>query len=533
MRLCGLCLLLLVGLSTAAFAQDAPSRWQKASECTEYLPKKAPCRITIPVADVSNGMNAAPSHVDVAIYPGAQAVVVLTNVSPLMKCTVASSPAALTRDASASISTFITSLAGFGLPGANPRTGAPAPAPPLSPAAIPCRDAAGKDCGAKLEAIKLDADIQSSEQLVTQFWDQYDQEVRDLTTAKKTVTANWKYSYSTDAEFAAAVKRIHTDLKQMFLDPLPSSDDQKAANQAIGANSTALDTFRKKYTDAAGQLQPAECNAVNACIQGFQDWLSDAEGRVRKTKSDMRTLPAQVQSLLDVQAALKPAFVWLNLNSIPEGSGDFPVNSANPWTTAYLPLTVYAQKQVTEAITCKDVASQTQVFDVITFTAYYEAAAAWDLSAGAFVSLVPARQVGVVSGPLPTPTPTLAITSQAPVQFIPGAIFELHPSRLNFRCPWAKDGRRFHPWGYVCSFGPAVGFLLNPNNGATNGEFFEGVSFGINRFSFLLGNHTGRFQQFAEGYAIGQTVPMGTMPPTDRRWTNHPAFGFSYRIPIR
>lgn len=533
MRLRSFCVLLLGGLSTATHAQDAPSHWKDASECKEYLPKKAPCRVTIPVADVSNGINAAPSHVDVAIYPGAQAVVVLTNASPLMKCTVASSPAALTRDASASISTFITSLAGFGLPGANPRAAGPSPAPPVSPAAIPCKNAAGKDCGAKVEAIKLDADIKSSEQLVTKLWDQYDQEVRDYTAAKKTVDGNWKYSYPTDAAFATAAKQLHTDLKKMFFDPLPSSDDQKDANKAIDENGKALDAFQKKYANSAGQLEPAECNAVSACIKGFQDWLNDAEGRVRKIKSDMRTLPAQVQSLVDVQGALKPAFAWLNLNSSPAGSGDFQVNPANPWTTAYLPLSVYAQKQVTEAITCKDVASQTQVFDVIAFTAYYEAAPAWDLSAGAFVSLLPARQVGVISGPLPTATPTLAVTSHAPIQFIPGAVFELHPAHLNFRCPWAKDGKRYHPWGYVCTFGPAVGFLLNPNNGTTTGEFFEGVSFGINRLSLLIGNHTGRFQEFAEGFAVGQTVPTGTTPPTERRWTNHPVFGISYRIPIR
>ena len=202
-------------------------------------------------------------------------------------------------------------------------------------------------------------------------------------------------------------------------------------------------------------------------------------------------------------------------------------------------MTPYAQKQVIETVTCKDVASQTQVFDNITFTAYYERNPSWDLSAGAVISLLPGRQVGAVSGPVsgtPPASPTiLGITSRSAVQFVPAAIFEFHPSSLhmNFKCPWAEDGTGDHPWGYVCSLGPAVGFLVNPNNGTTSAEFFEGISFGVHRLSFLIGNHTGRFQEFGEGFQVGQTVPSGTTPPTVRRWTNHPAFGVTYRIPIR
>lgn len=179
-------------------------------------------------------------------------------------------------------------------------------------------------------------------------------------------------------------------------------------------------------------------------------------------------------------------------------------------------------------------ATQTQAFDNITFTAYYESVPMWDFSAGALVSLLPARQVGTVSGPLPSASTTLAVTNRSAVQFIPAAFFELHPSRyLNFRCPWAKEGTGNHPWGYVCSFGPAGGFLVNPNNGTTTPEFFEGFSFGIHRLAILIGNHSGRFQEFGEGYEIGQTVPSGTTPPTVRRWTNHLAFGVSFRIPLR
>src|SRR5437773_2575449 len=208
MKRLSLALVILATFNGAARAQDAPSHWKDASECKEYLPKNAPCRVTIPVSDVSNGVSAAPTHVDVAIHPGATAVVVLTDTSTLMK---------------------------------------------------------------------------------------------------RTVDKNWKYSYGDDAAFVTAAKLMHKDLKQMFLDPLPSGDDQKTVGQGVDANGKALDAFKKKYANKAGQLEPAECNSDNTCIQRFQAWFSDADGRVRKLKSEMKPLPAQVQSLQDVQAAMKPA----------------------------------------------------------------------------------------------------------------------------------------------------------------------------------------------------------------------------------
>ena len=83
------------------------------------------------------------------------------------------------------------------------------------------------------------------------------------------------------------------------------------------------------------------------------------------------------------------------------------------------------------------------------------------------------------------------------------------------------------------SFGLAGGLALNPKNGSATAELFLGLSLGFQRFSVLFGNHFGRFQEFTEQYKVGDTVPSGTNPPTYRRWTNHPALGLAYRIPIR
>jgi hypothetical protein len=344
---------------------------------------------------------------------------------------------------------------------------------------------------------------------------------------------SWKYSYPDDAAFATAAASMFRDLRKALEDQLPSKDDLKPVSQSVELDAKALDSFKSKYADASGQFHPADCHGNTSCDHDFQSWYDSKQSDLSNLKSELTVLPVQVQFLTDLQGVTKPAFTWLNSISTPPGSGVFRPDAAHPWTTIYLPMSVYAQKQVTETITCKDAATQAQAFDAITFTAYYESAASWDLSAAAFISLVPGRQVGVVSGPLPTAPSILAVTSQSSIQFIPGAVFEIHPSHLNFRCPWARDGTGYHPWGYVCSIGPAGGFLVNPNNGTAAAEFFEGISFGIHRLAILNGNHTGRYQEFGDGYQVGQTVPTGTVPPTMRRWTNHPAIGISYRIPIR
>src|ERR1022692_3142488 len=106
---------------------------------------------------------------------------------------------------------------------------------------------------------------------------------------------------------------------------------------------------------------------------------------------------------------------------------------------------IYAQKQVSEVVTCKDAVSGTQPFDSITFIAYYENTPKFDISGGALMSFLRGREVGVISGPLgsyvpPTPLPVpsncspanppescLEETSRSRVQFMPAAFVEYHP----------------------------------------------------------------------------------------------------------
>jgi hypothetical protein len=117
------------------------------------------------------------------------------------------------------------------------------------------------------------------------------------------------------------------------------------------------------------------------------------------------------------------------------------------------------------------------------------------------------------------------------VQVLPTAFAEFHP--INFHCPGVQNGAPTHPFGYACSLGLAGGFTVNPYNSTTTAEFFEGISIGIQRVALFVGFHNGRYQEFSGGYYAGETSSAtGITPPTMRRWTTHPAFGISYRIPL-
>lgn len=210
-----------------------------------------------------------------------------------------------------------------------------------------------------------------------------------------------------------------------------------------------------------------------------------------------------------------------------------------------IPMDRFRQKAVSETITCKDAATQTQTFSTMTFTAFYENTPVFDISAGAIMSTTPGRQVGVVSGPYnatgvanpsscvaqATPVTCLGVTSQSRIQFMPAAFVEWHG---DWKWPGVHNGRAYHPFGYVGTLGPAFGIAVNPNNGTASAEFFEGVSLGIHRVAIMAGFHNGRYQTFADGYYPGEVVPSTvTSPRTERTWTTHFAIAVTYRIPFR
>jgi hypothetical protein len=334
---------------------------------------------------------------------------------------------------------------------------------------------------------------------------------------------------------------------------------------SAGAVAVAFDAqVRVNRAMDLAALQAEFKTALESWKYSFEDTDEDtgkipAEEAVKKLKSDLKAALQDENALEnDARAGTNPFVIRDQLDDLRKVRDairqylDFVNNidltQPKNLNIILIPLDKFRQKAVSETITCKDaVNSANQPFPTMTFTAYYENTPTFDISAGAIMSLTPGHQVGVVSsgaaaaGPLPVtmgpgicvpstpPASCLGVTSQSKVQFMPAVFVEWHK---NWKWPAVTNGRAYHPFGYVGSFGPAFGLSVNPNNGTGNAEFFEGVSLGIQRISLMAGFHNGRYQTFADGYFVGEEVPSGTTPRTERIWTTHFAIAISYRIAL-
>lgn len=296
-------------------------------------------------------------------------------------------------------------------------------------------------------------------------------------------------------------------------------DELKSWVYTFDSPAKAQDAVTKLYKDLSQLL--ADEQALESEVRN---------GDTRGQLDDLRKVRDTIQQYLDVLSKLV----------------DDTTHVAKPTVTndILIPMDRFRQKAVSETITCKDAATQTQTFSTMTFTAFFENTPVFDLSAGAIMSTTPGRQVGVVSGPLTTPATApagscipqtmqscLGVTSQSKVQFMPAAFVEWH---VDWKWPGVTNGHAYHPFGYVGTFGPAFGIAVNPNNGTGAAEFFEGVSLGIHRVAIMAGFHNGRYQTFADGYYAGEAVPSTvTTPRTERIWTTHFAIAVTYRIAFR
>jgi len=531
-------LVFVVVFTLRSAAQDV-REVEKWHECDEFIPRSKPCKVIVNMGIEPDGNHRTRVPWDVTINPGGKATVLLQHGSPYLSCTLAATPGPLSRDVSTSFSTFLTTLGTLGAWGnlvlpqkfskVAPRINAP------TPEAVPNRlnqllgALSGTD--ASQPAFQIDAQLSQMEEDIESALGDIPSTVSLYASVQNTVHCNWHNTYRADSDFIREATTLWPALNNFLKQSLPNIASIEMELRGV---SNAMAEFHRQFDTAA------------ASDPRIVAWLKGADARIEQEDGNVKLLQDYITDLSSVRTQLKQAKSFLD--SISDGSGNF---NKGPYTETPLPMTGFAQKQVTEAITCKDAVSQTQAFDTITFTAYYEPSPTFDFSAGALVSFLGGHQVGTISGPLSqataaacqmtppgaacTAAPTmLGVTSNSTVQWIPTAFFEFHPNPLNFKCPWATTGSPKHTFGYVCSFGPAFGLSVNPNNGTTTAEYFEGISLGIQRVAIFFGNHTGRFQEFTEGYYVGETnIPAGTTPPTTRRWTNHFAIGISYRIPLR
>lgn len=407
---------------------------------------------------------------------------------------------------------------------------------------------------------KIEADEKAINDLIQQFQDQQAQAVRlyraldpendpqDYNDIRK----NYLYSYSDNDEAIYKVRRIKESAIKFLSRPLPDNKTVPGMQDTVEKLESRVKALHDTYgsdVDVFVNQATAQINNAHSVIDELRRpdrvealyYVSDATAKVQKVLDfikDFETLPDNLK--------------W------PDGS------------VQILPMAVYPESKVAVTVKCADAVSATPLFDNIQFNAYFQSPPTFDISAGALISTLHGRQAATqtpYSNPAtsscpPTPTTTsscpVVVINKTRPQFVPGVFIDWHP--LNFKLPgvhdparkpckpsddpakscppvaiptWMSENAPRHPFGYVGSLGLAGGFLVNPNNGTVQAEFFEGISFGIQRFVFLIGNHTGRSQNLTGGYYVGEQVSPGITPTTVRNWSNALAFGITYRIPLR
>jgi hypothetical protein len=509
-------------------------------ECDEYL-SKSPCKITVnmgkePMKVDGGSPRLQPrAHGDLQVKPVLHAnrpaaednpaVLSLVKSSPFMTCTVSAAPGAPTRDLSANIGSLITAGAGVGAPAMSPFayysriTGFDATIR-LGPTPPP---------GAKQNVAELDAiesDLGTLEQKVVSLMSPY-------WAFGKALKKDWLYTFDSEKDAVDAIADLRNAAENVLAVPLPDGDE------TFSAPTRDLRVRLAKYAGVSHPGEEARIGRVMARLGSLENEFavkapSDAIAELTDRRKTIRVIHAL---LLDLNEKREEAIAEKREFS---------------YTTQELAMRYFSGKTVTETIACKDAVTTNPAFDNIVFTAYYEALPHIDISVGAMASLLGGRQVGTLTGPWsPTdaqqcaanaangsktpcgPTTILGYKTRSSYQFMPGVFVEWRMK--NMHCPWAQNGGLWHPAGYVCSVGVAGGVDINPNNGGAAAEFFEGFSFGIQRFSILLGAHNGRYQQFGGGYYVGEVFPTGTSvtAPTSTNWATHPSFGIAYRIPLR
>lgn len=534
--------------------------------------------------------------ITVYLSPGSRGVVVLWRSSPFAACSLTTTPGPLVRDLSPNVSSALTSIGtGGAMPGVPAAITAPnivalssIAAPELTTDEtnairsqnenryqqflqslksenLPRREREERakqeqsqkekdiekqieetrEQKAKAKRDKIAADERTINDVIRQF--QRQQKLYDALGPDKAdyqdIRTNYLYSYSNNDDANNKLDAIKKAAVDFLSRPLPDNKTIPGMEDTVDKLQSLVATLRDTYgsdvdvfvnqaTDEIRQARLVIANVKGTETVEALSYFNDATAKVQKV----------LDFIKDFQT-LAPNLIW------PDKS------------VQVLPIAVYSESKVAVTVKCADAVSSTPLFDNIQFNAYFQSPPVFDISAGALISTLHGRQAATQTpygNPATTSCPATAMTTaNCPVviinvtrpQFVPGVFVDWHP--LNFKLPgvhdpaikksdppksintWMSEKAPRHPFGYVGSLGLAAGFLVNPNNGTVQAEFFEGISFGIQRFVFLVGNHTGRSQNLTGGYYVGEQVSTGSMPTTVRNWSNALAFGITYRVPLR
>jgi hypothetical protein len=554
-------------INPARLTIDTVNKWH---ECPEYLPERnapdpktgesAGCRIEFDMTQTKepslppqlpvDGRVPPQVHKDVAVWPGPnlRAAVVLRHSSPFVSCSLATSPSPLARDESQNIATLLTGLGGFGAPAVGEAAVADfvlqsnasyiMPSDASSPPPDPYHRDQIKDAKALTIANGIIVQLDDLKNALSAPIPNVNKAFKYLRQIKQ----NLAYSYPDDAQAATSISLVYEASRDFLALPVP---DAAALTKQWQDTNKAVNAFAQDPATPATQ--------VNAFLLVVRAELHSDQDNLKKITDP--AFRAKATYLADITPGIKSTLDLL-ISFADQASN--PTFNNGKYSEKILPIASYPENKVGITVQCVDAVTTKPLLDNIQFNVYYQRHPVFDISTGFLVSFLKGRQVGTQveepsSGPSGTPTTVLAVTSSSRVQFVPGAFIEYHP--LNFRLPWAKDPaipfRAYsydaahppptwmslhsprHPFGYVGSLGLAAGFLVNPNNGTAQAEFFEGISLGIQRFSILIGNHTGRSQNFTGGYTVGQVVASGVTPPTVHDWGNGLAIGLAYRVVLR
>lgn len=566
---------LFLGLSSAALKGQGPvpENWPaegipkvatilKWEQCREYLPnqKSEECRVDFDMLQTKDGKNPPQTHRDVTVWLGkkGRGVVALWRSSPFAACSLTTTPGPLGRDGGTNVASLLTTLGTFGgipiVPGVAAEANAQDLAQFLGQGTLSERLSKIFE-GGPPPPQKIQDEEEVINKLFAAFYKAktvYDSVPRDLKDVR-TVQSNLQYAYESDAAARASMKTIHDAIVDFVSHPLPDpAKTMPALRQQLDAIDDALSKFEK--------ANPGD-QEVQVYVKATRD------GQLARAQSSLDNLatPEEAENvtyLNDTAPKIQKILDFLEDWNARDQARTLRDQAAPDASVQVLPIAIYPESKVAVQVKCQDAVTSTPLFDGISFNAYFQAPPQFDISSGLVISMLKGRQAttelvnyenpGTGSGgttPPPTPTTEIIIQRTRP-QFIPGVFAEWHP--INFRLhgvhdaaidqkasppgtipTWMSDNVPRHPLGYVGSLGLAGGIMANPNNGTTQAEFFEGISFGIQRFVFLVGNHTGRSQNLINGYQEFAPVAAGTVPPTTLNWGNGLAFGITYRIPLR
>jgi hypothetical protein len=261
-----------------------------------------------------------------------------------------------------------------------------------------------------------------------------------------------------------------------------------------------------------------------------------ADFQMTKLKSDLDAIPKASPWFVNkaAQYACYDAYlagIKAHLKDVSDGRQQFvkivEVIRGLDWPTAKLKL-IPPQKnaKVTATVSCTNVVSGDASIDPVNVIVFYTDVPKVSSTVGVLLTLTPKQVIGInavstgVSNGVPTYKNVFAVTSSAPVQVVPFTFLNV----------------RVHYWRFrenIFSLNAAGGIGVNPNSGSNQVEYFAGTSFGIGSLYIDFGAHFGEFQNLGGGFYLGQTVPSGlTKAPVTTKYTIHPSFGFTYKLPL-